>query len=74
MPKKDYAYRGTWEHKFSRARNKAHRGGLSKKKMLENMEDFQRKTSGGDQKQILKNGNRNGLLKIQNFNHLPLPL
>ena len=43
MPKKDYAYRGTWEHKFSRARNKAHRGGLSKKDMLEKYGRFPRK-------------------------------
>ena len=43
MPKKDYAYRSTWKHKFSRARNKAHRGGLSKKEMLEKYGRFPRK-------------------------------
>lgn len=32
---KDYAYRGTWKHKFSRALNKARRGGMSKKEALE---------------------------------------
>ena len=34
-PKKDYAYRSTWKHKFSRARNLAQRGGLTKKEMME---------------------------------------
>jgi len=33
-PKKDYAYRSKWKHKFSRARNLARRGGLTKKEML----------------------------------------
>ena len=33
MPK-DYSYRGTWEHAYSRAINKARRGGLTKKEML----------------------------------------
>jgi len=33
-PKKDYAYRSTWKHVFSRARNLAHRGGLTKKQMI----------------------------------------
>ena len=32
--KKDYAYRGTWKHKYSRARNKEQRGGLSKEDMM----------------------------------------
>mmetsp|Transcript_10056 Transcript_10056/g.18398 ORF Transcript_10056/g.18398 Transcript_10056/m.18398 type:complete len:88 (+) Transcript_10056:428-691(+) len=32
--KKDYSYRSTWKHKFSRARNKAQRGGLSKDQMM----------------------------------------
>lgn len=32
--KKDYAYRSTWKHKFSRARNLAQRGGLTKKEMM----------------------------------------
>jgi hypothetical protein len=31
---KDYAYRGTWEHQLSRARNLAQRGGLTKSEML----------------------------------------
>ena len=34
MPK-DYEYRGTWKHKYSRAVNKARRGNLSKKEMME---------------------------------------
>jgi len=36
MPKvrKDYSYRSTWKHKFSRARNLAKRGGLTKKEMM----------------------------------------
>lgn len=33
-PKKDYAYRSTWKHKYSRARNKERRGGLTKKEMF----------------------------------------
>ncbi len=32
--KKDYTYRGTWEHQLSRARNLAQRGGLTKPEML----------------------------------------
>ena len=32
--KKDYAYRGTWEHQLSRARNLAQRGGLTKTEMM----------------------------------------
>ena len=40
MQKKDYAYRSTWKHKFSRARNKAQRGGLSKKEMLKNVQKY----------------------------------
>ena len=34
MPKKDYGYRSTWKHKFSRARNLAQRGGLTKNEMI----------------------------------------
>lgn len=33
MPK-NYSYRGTWEHAYSRAINKARRGGLTKEEML----------------------------------------
>lgn len=33
-PKKDYAYRSTYKHKLSRARNLAKRGGLTKKAMM----------------------------------------
>lgn len=33
MPK-DYSYRSSWEHKFSRALNKERRGGLSKEEMF----------------------------------------
>ncbi len=32
--KKDYAYRSTWEHQLSRARNLAQRGGLTKPEMM----------------------------------------
>jgi len=32
---KDYTYRSTWEHKYSRSINKARRGNLTKEKMLE---------------------------------------
>lgn len=40
---KDYAYRSTWKHKYSRARNLAHRGGLTKKAMFEKYGRFPRK-------------------------------
>ena len=43
MQKKDYSYRSTWKHKFSRARNKAQRGGLSKKEMLKKYGRFPKK-------------------------------
>jgi hypothetical protein len=33
MPK-NYDYRSTWKHKFSRAYNKAKRGNLTKKEMM----------------------------------------
>jgi hypothetical protein len=42
MPK-DYEYRSTWKHKFSRAINKARRGNLSKEKMLEKYGRFPKK-------------------------------
>ena len=32
---KDYTYRSTWEHKYSRAKNLARRGGLSKKDTIQ---------------------------------------
>jgi hypothetical protein len=38
--KKNYAYRSTWTHKFSRAKNLAHRGGLTKKEMLKKYNRF----------------------------------
>jgi hypothetical protein len=41
--KKDYAYRSTWKHKFSRARNLAQRGGLTKKEMLKKYGRFPKK-------------------------------
>lgn len=41
--KKDYAYRSTWKHKFSRARNLAHRGGLTKKEMMKRHGRFPKK-------------------------------
>lgn len=34
MPK-DYSYRSTWEHAYSRAINKARRGNLTKEQMME---------------------------------------
>jgi hypothetical protein len=40
---KDYNYRSTWKHKFSRARNLAHRGGLTKKEMMKKYGRFPRK-------------------------------
>ena len=43
MPTKDYSYRSTWEHKFSRARNLAHRGGLTKKEMMKQYGRFPKK-------------------------------
>ena len=42
-PKKDYAYRSTWKHKFSRARNLAQRGGLTKKEMMKKYGRFPKK-------------------------------
>ena len=42
MPK-DYTYRGTWKHKFSRAYNKAKRGNVSKKEMMEMQGRFPKK-------------------------------
>ena len=46
MPTKDYAYRSTWKHKFSRARNLAHRGGLTKKDMMTKYGRFPKKNEG----------------------------
>jgi hypothetical protein len=40
---KDYAYRSTWKHQYSRARNLAQRGGLTKKAMLAKYGRFPRK-------------------------------
>lgn len=40
---KDYAYRSTWKHKFSRARNLARRGGLTKKEMMKKYGRFPNK-------------------------------
>lgn len=40
---KDYSYRGTWKHKFSRALNKARRGGLTKIEMMKKYGRFPRK-------------------------------
>jgi hypothetical protein len=42
MPK-DYEYRGTWAHKYSRAYNKAKRGNLSKAQMMEKYGRFPKK-------------------------------
>lgn len=41
--KKNYDYRSTWKHKFSRARNLAKRGGLTKKEMLKKYGRFPKK-------------------------------
>lgn len=35
MGPKDYSYRSTWEHAYSRAINKARRGNLTKEQMME---------------------------------------
>jgi len=40
---KDYEYRSTWTHKYSRAYNKAKRGNLSKEAMLEKYGRFPKK-------------------------------
>jgi|TARA_B110000093_G_C12581080_1_gene250009 hypothetical protein len=42
-PKKDYTYRSTWKHKFSRARNLEQRAGLTKKEMVKKYGRFPRK-------------------------------
>ena len=44
MIRKDYTYRSTWKHKFSRARNLAHRGGLTKQEMFAKFGRFPNKT------------------------------
>jgi hypothetical protein len=41
--KKDYEYRSTWKHFYSRAYNKAKRGNLTKKEMMELHGRFPRK-------------------------------
>ena len=40
---KDYSYRSTWKHDYSRAYNKAKRGGLTKKAMMEKYGRFPKK-------------------------------
>lgn len=40
---KDYSYRSTWEHYYSRAINKARRGGMTKEEMMKKMGRFPRK-------------------------------
>jgi len=40
---KDYSYRSTWKHDFSRAYNKAKRGGLTKEEMLKKHGRFPKK-------------------------------
>jgi hypothetical protein len=42
MPK-DYAYRSTWEHAYSRAINKARRGDLTKSEMQKKYGRFPKK-------------------------------
>jgi hypothetical protein len=43
MSCKDYTYRSTWEHAYSRAINKARRGGLSKDEMMNKYGRFPKK-------------------------------
>ena len=43
MSTKDYAYRSTWEHAFSRGINKARRGNLSKEEMMKKYGRFPKK-------------------------------
>jgi hypothetical protein len=38
--RKNYSYRSTWKHKYSRAKNLAHRGGLTKQAMMEQFGRF----------------------------------
>jgi hypothetical protein len=40
---KDYEYRSTWKHKFSRAINKARRNNLSKEEMMKEYGRFPKK-------------------------------
>ena len=40
---KDYTYRSTWKHTFSRAYNKAKRGNMTKKEMMETKGRFPKK-------------------------------
>jgi hypothetical protein len=42
MPK-DYEYRSTWEHAYSRCLNKARRGGLTKEEMMKKYGRFPKK-------------------------------
>ena len=41
---KDYQYRSTWEHTFSRALNKAKRGNMTKSQMMEKYGRFPKKS------------------------------
>ena len=41
---KDYAYRSTWKHKYSRAKNLAHRGGMTKENMYQKHGRFPKRT------------------------------
>jgi hypothetical protein len=40
---KDYLYRSSWEHSYSRAYNKAKRGGLTKEEMMKKYGRFPKK-------------------------------
>lgn len=42
MPK-DFSYRSTWEHAYSRAINRARRGGLTKEEMMKKYGRFPKK-------------------------------
>jgi hypothetical protein len=41
---KDYSYRSTWEHAYSRAINKARRGNLTKDQMMEKYGRFPKRS------------------------------
>ena len=68
MPKckKDYAYRSTWKHKFSRARNLAQRGGLTKPEMLKKYGRFPKKNEWWGPEENYKAWMESGSKNIQN--------
>ncbi len=55
---KDYSYRSTWEHYYSRAINRARRNNLTKKEMMEKYGRFPRKNEwfgSGTEKEWIEN-------------------